>query len=53
MISDSRNPLSFPSYVPAMSFGNLINKHLFYDLYINDVRNLEEINKISKYEIVK
>jgi hypothetical protein len=53
MILDSRNPVSFPSYVPAMSFVNLLNKRLFYDLYLNDVRNIEEINNISKYEIVK
>ena len=53
MIIDSRNSLTFPPYVPAMSFNNLIKKSLFYDLNINDIKSIEEIQKISKYEIVK
>lgn len=51
MIKNKRNYFSFPPYVPAMSFGTLISKHLFYDLYINDVRNIDEIKKITEYKV--
>jgi hypothetical protein len=52
-IINERNDFSTHPYVPAMSFYNLIKKTLFFDLYLNDIRSIEEIQKISKYEIIK